>query len=89
MGQQVHKKSKLPSHSFYNIIIPLSMSKVRLFGQFSAAKEIQQSSVLCFDEIIGSLTGGPGQKGTRVVKRKVEWRPGCVENHFQLIISGF
>ena len=38
------------------------MSKVRLFGQFSAAKKIQQSPVLCFDEIIGSLTGGPGEK---------------------------
>ena len=65
------------------------MSKVRLFGQFSAAKKIQQSPVLCFDEIIGSLTGGTGEKGTRVVKRKAKWRPGCVENHFQLIISGF
>ena len=51
MGLQVHKESTLASYSCYNIIIPLSMSKIRLFGQFSAVKKIQQSPVLRFDEI--------------------------------------
>ena len=45
------------------------MRKIGLFLVNYQLQKIQQSPVLYFDEIIGSLTKEPGEKGTRKPSR--------------------